>query len=168
MQLRLPVLALAVGCFWCSAPFAPRVFAGNRKLLVQQDSLTDESLKSLLDGMGLEPKKLSKGYLIAIKREAWTYNMQLVLSGDGTKLGINANLGVVDKPEEVPASAWLALLQANSEIDPSSFYFEKEQKKLYLHRVLDNRGLTAVVVRKQVEAFCDNLKSTGDLWKFTK
>ncbi len=52
------------------------------------DALRNESLKAMLDGMGYSPSPLSKGFLIAIKRDTWTYNMQLVLSDDTTKLGI--------------------------------------------------------------------------------
>jgi hypothetical protein len=129
--------------------------------------LSNGSLQEMLKGLGYEPKPLSKGYLIAIKKDTWTYNMQLVLSGDGTKLGINANLGSVADPDSITASQWKGLLIENSEIDPSCFYFDKDQKKLYLHRVLDNRAITPSYLRQQVENFCANIKETADFWKFT-
>src|SRR5262249_22483861 len=110
--------------------------------------LTDDTLKQMLDNMGMEPKKLSKGYLLAIKQDTWTLNIQVVLSPDGRKLGLNANLGKVDDPAGVTASQWMDLLISNGDIDPSAFYFDKEQKKLYLHRSFDNRAVTPAILRK--------------------
>ena len=50
-------------------------------------TLDNDSLKAMLTNMGYAPTDLSKGYLIAIKRDSWTYNMQLVLSADQSKIG---------------------------------------------------------------------------------
>ena len=129
--------------------------------------LTDENLEKTLEDMGLEPKKLSKGYLIVVKQDTWTLNTQLVLSENKTKLGMNSNLGVVEE-EKVTASQWMSLLVSNGDIDPSSFYYNKEQKKLYLHRSIDNRDLTPAILRKEIETFCSNVRSTSKLWEFTK
>jgi hypothetical protein len=130
--------------------------------------LTDEGLETMLDQMGYAPSKLKKGYLIVIKRDEWTINIQLVLSGDSTKIGINANLGKVEDPDSITADQWKSLLVANSDVDPSSFYFDKEQKKLFLHRAIDNRAVDAAYLRKQIESFCNNMTSTSKLWSFTK
>ena len=130
--------------------------------------LSDDGLRQMLDGMGLEPKALTKGFLIAIKRDTWTYYIQLVLSDNKEKLGMNSNLGIVENPDSVTAAQWKALMVSNGDIEPSFFYFDPATKKLYLHRVLDNRGLTPAYVRSQVDAFISNLKGTADLWKFTK
>lgn len=130
--------------------------------------LNDDKLRQMLDGMGLEPKPLSKGFLIAIKRESWTINLQLVISPDQAKIGMNANLGVIENPDAVTAAQWKALLAANTDIDPSSFYFDSKQKKLYMHRVLDNREVTPAYLRTQIDNFIGNMKSTEALWSFTK
>ncbi|MCW3098858.1 MAG: hypothetical protein JWL77_4476 [Chthonomonadaceae bacterium] len=130
--------------------------------------LTDDTLKAMLDNMGYEPKKLSKGYLLAIKQDTWTLNMQLVISPDGRKMGLNANLGKVDDLATVSASQWMDLLVSNGDIDPSAFYFDKEQKKLYLHRSFDNRAVTPPILRKELDNFAANIRQTEPLWKFTK
>ena len=166
--MKTNAVALLALIVWGLTVVAPLAGAGHRGSGQETQALDDGSLKALLGGLGYEPTKLSKGYLIAIKRDTWTYNMQFRLSDDGTKVGINANLGKVDNPDDVPAASWLKLLEANEDVDPSSFYFDKEQGKLYLHRVLDNRGITAPFVRQQVDSFCANLKNTADAWKFTK
>ena len=134
----------------------------------QGQTLTDETLQKMLSDMGLEPKKLSKGFLLAIKQDTWTLNVQCVLSADKTKVGLNANLGMVADVESVTASQWMNLLIANGDIDPSNFYYDKDQKKLYLHRTFDNRDLTAAILRKQLDSFCANVRATEKLWNFTK
>ena len=118
--------------------------------------------------MGLEPKALSKGFLLAIKSGTWTFNVQVVLSPDKTKLGMNANLGLVSNAGVVPAATWLTLLESNGDIDPSAFYFDKDQKKLYLHRSLDNVGLTPARLRTQLDSFVANIRDTSEIWKFAE
>ena len=153
--VKFAVVALALLCSLAIRPAAAQ-------------QLDDAGLKTMLDGLGYEPKPLTKGFLIAIKSGEWTYNMQLTLSPDKTKLGINANLGSVDDIDAVPASKWMALLVSNGDIDPSDFYFDKNVKKVYLHRTLDNRAITPAYLRDQVQHFTDNIHDTADLWDFTK
>ena len=121
-----------------------------------------------LTNMGFEPKKLSKGFLIAIKQDTWTLNMQLVISANTEKIGLNANLGKVEDPASVSAPTWYELLVSNGDIDPAAFYFDKDQKKLYLHRTFDNRGVTPAILRREIEAFGAAICKTESLWKFTK
>lgn len=131
-------------------------------------ALTADSLQKMLDDMGYAPKKLNTGYLISIKRDAWNYNIQVALSPDGSKIGMNANLGAIPKLEDVTAPQWLSLLEANEEVDPSTFYVAKSNQKLYIHRTMDNRALTPAYFRQQVDYFCTNMKDTQKLWDFTK
>ena len=168
MNIHKSSVALLAFALWGSATFAPSIQAQGSDERAAGVVLANDSLKTMLDGLGYEPKALSKGYLVAIKKDTWTINIQLVLSPDQTKLGLNANLGSIEKFEDVPAATWLDLLSENGKIDPSSFYVDKEQKKLYLHRVMDNRAITPAYIRTQVEAFASNIKDTNELWKFTK
>lgn len=147
---------------------SPRLYSQETKPAAAAGALVDDGLRKLLDGMGYEPKPLSKGFLIAVKRDTWTINIQLVISPNGEKIGMNANLGVVENPDGVTAAQWKALLAANGDIDPSAFYFDATQKKLYLHRSLDNRGITPAILRQQIENFCGNMVDTSTLWSFTK
>lgn len=131
-------------------------------------ALTDESLQQALTDLGYTPKKLSKGFLLSFKREgSWTINLQLVLSPDLSNLGLNANLGLVDEAT-VTTAQWIALMGANGDIDPSSFYYDQDKKKLYLHRSLDNRAVSPEFLRAQIEAFSANVTKTEKLWAFTK
>ena len=130
--------------------------------------LVNDTLKQVLDGMGMEPKALSKGFLVALKQDTWTINLQVLISENKSKIGLNSNLGKIDDPDSVTASQWRALLIANGDVDPSYFYFDKDQKKLYLHRSFDNRAVTPAFLRGQIESFAANVRSTEALWKFTK
>jgi hypothetical protein len=168
-SLRLAVLA----CCWAAlsplrAQTAPTETASESTTEAVPGALTDESLQAMLTNMGYTPKALSKGFLISFKRESsWTINMQLVLSPDHTKLGFNANLGKVEEAS-ITAAQWVELLVANGDIDPSAFYFDRKQQKLYLHRSLDNRAVTPEFLRRQIETFAGQVTSTEKLWGFTK
>jgi len=130
-------------------------------------ALTNDCLFTMLTDMGLSPKPLKKGYLVSFKQDTWTINVQFVLSDNLARLGINANLGIVDA-SQVSAAQWQALMVANGDIDPSNFYYDAEMKKLFLHRTLENRYVTAAVLRAQLDTFTSNMRSTANLWAFAK
>jgi hypothetical protein len=81
---------------------------------------------------------------------------------------MSANLGSVKDPNAVKASTWYDLLVGNYDLDPASFYFDPENKRLYLHRMMDNRGITPAMLREQFERFCDNIRGSEKLWSFTE
>ena len=174
MQKFLSATGLFAIILWGCTAVSPLIQAQNtgqdppKPVEASGQTLTEDTLKTVLDNMGYEPKKLTKGYLIAIKQDTWTLNMQIVLSPDGRKVGLNSNLGAVEDPASIQASQWMNLLIANGNIDPSAFYFDKDQKKLYLHRSFDNRAITPASLKKEIENFAGNIVKTDDLWKFTK
>lgn len=127
------------------------------------DRLTDETLHQMLTSMGHAPKPLSKGFLIEVKRDAMVVYIQVVLSPDETKLGLNSNLGIVDE-SSVSAEQWLNLLAANGEYDPSVFFLDRVSHKLYLHRSLDNRAVSLEFLRGQIEKFASNILQSRNLW----
>jgi len=128
--------------------------------------LNDSCLYAMLQQMGLEPRPLSKGFLVAKKEGKWTNNIQVVISPNGVKLGLNANLGRVTE-SEVTGEQWKALLISNGDIDPNNFYYDPQQGKLYLHRAFDNRGVTPASLLYDLQSFSDTIISTEALWKFT-
>jgi hypothetical protein len=130
-------------------------------------TLTDDGLKRMLTDMGYKPKDLSKGFQITIKKNKWTFNIQVVLSDNKEKLGMNTIAGDVKQPLDVPAASWLALLETNPNIDPTTFYFDNVQNRLCLHRACDNRGITQAIVTKELDSFCFDVVSTARYWRFT-
>lgn len=130
--------------------------------------LNDASLQQMLVDMGYEPKKLKQGYVVAIKQGEWTFNVQFLISPNKEKIGLNANVGTVDDTSAVTAAQWMNVLASNTDIAPSFFYFNKNNRTLYMHRVLDNRCITSTILRQQVDAFTASIKDTAEVWKFTK
>jgi hypothetical protein len=130
-------------------------------------AITDADLKKMLVNLGYTPKDLSKGYQITIKKNNWTFNIQVVLSDNKEKLGMNTIAGDVKQPMDVPAASWLALLETNPDIDPTTFYFDKKQNRLCLHRACDNRGVTQEIIAKELDSFCFDVVSTSRFWRFT-
>src|SRR4051812_21843933 len=114
--------------------------------------LTNDCLLTLLTDMGFEPKPLTKGYLVVVKQDTWTINIQVVISENTSKLGLNANLGDVTEAS-VTAPQWLAVMAANADVDPSSFYYDAKLKRLMLHRTMDNRYMTSAILRGQIDRF---------------
>lgn len=155
-------IAAAIAVFLCGFTSLPATAQ------TPSHTLDDASLKTMLDGLGYDTKTLNKGFLITYSVDTWSLYIQMVLSPDGTKLGMNANLGEVGDLSNVPAKKWLDLLAANGTIDPSSFYVDEPNKKLYLHRAIDNRDVTSAFLRGQFEIFVKNITDNGDLWDLTK
>ena len=130
--------------------------------------LDDSSLQQMLTDMGYEPKKLKQGFVVAINQGEWTFNVQFLISPNREKIGLNANMGTVADASTVTASQWMNLLASNTDVAPSFFYYNKNNRTLYMHRILDNRCMTSTILRRQVEAFTTSIKDTAEIWKFTK
>jgi len=122
----------------------------------------------MLENMGYEPAKLSSGYAITLKQDTWTGPVQMLLSPSKTKIGFNANMGTVEDPAAVTASDWQGLLIAQQDMEPSMFIFYKDSKRLFLHRTMDNRGVTPAVLRKELDSFFLAVKNSKDIRKFAK
>src|SRR5262249_36271657 len=161
--------ALFAIVLWASVASIAVVHAGGgHQAQATHEPLNKDSLKTTLAKTGDEPKSLSKGHLLSIKQDTWTLNTQIVISADGRKIGLNANLGKIEDPSTVASDQWMKLLVSNGEIEPSMFYFDKDQKKLYLHRVFDNRSVGPASLRQEIERFCGHIRTTEPLWKFAK
>lgn len=179
LTVSRPPHSLGYGCFGAigmrnlfsgrriAAAFAFALFAGLPGVALAQAVLDDTSLQQMLDGLGYAPKALSNGYLITVENEGWTMYIQVLLSSDHTKLGMNANLGSVDE-STVTADQWKGLLAANNDIDPEGFVYNADTKKLYMHLSLDNRDMTPQTMREQIDNFMGRIRSTESLWSFTK
>ncbi|MGE5202803.1 MAG: hypothetical protein ACM3O6_12150 [Acidobacteriota bacterium] len=142
--------------------------AGGREARAQADgdcsgTLTKECLPQTLKSLGLAFQPTSIGYEVTIKQGTWNFYVQIVLSSDGTKVGFNSNLGDVDE-QKISAGQWMALLAANKDYDPSVFFYDAARKRLYIHRSLDNRNMTPVVLRTQIDAFLKDIRESEKAW----
>jgi hypothetical protein len=168
MNARRNALGLFALGLWCATAAVAVVHAQSTAPanVAVVAPLTDDGLKAMLIGLGYAPTKLSKGYQIVIKRSDWTYTIQVLLSDNRSKLGMNTIVRDLKHPDNVPASAWLGLLETNPDIDPTTFYFDKQADRLFMHRALDNRGVTTDLLKTEIETFCADVAGTSRTWRF--
>ena len=155
MKISVLAVAMALAATGFSPPAA--------RAQVSAGGLNDTTMQAVLVGLGYTPTHLSKGLLIQAKRGTMTLYVQTVLSADERKLGLNANAGVVDI-DTVTAAQWKSLLALNGDIEPTMFYLDVEKKKVYLHRVLDNRSMTPEIFQRELNTFIDQIQSTEKTW----
>ena len=73
------------------------------------------------------------------------------------------------QPMDVPASFLAGAARDRiRDIDPTTFYFDKKQNRLCLHRACDNRDITQAIVTKELDSFCFDVVDTARFWRFTK
>jgi len=58
----------------------------------------------------------------------------------------------------------MGLLASNKDIDPSVFFYDAAKKKLYIHRVLDNRSMTPAILRDQLDRFLADIRNSEKIW----
>ena len=157
--MKRSVLVGAMALAVVATGFGPRAAHAQ----VSAGGLNDTTMQSMLVGLGYAPTHLSKGLLIQGKRGTMTMYVQTVLSADGRKLGLNANMGLVDL-DAVTAAQWKSLLALNGDIEPTMFFLDVEKKKVFLHRVLDNRSMTPEILQRELNTFMDQIQSTEKTW----
>ena len=113
MKANITAVALAALALGVCVP-APRARAETSAEC--SATFNDACLLQTLTDMGLEVRPLSHGYLVTVKQDKWTMFVQFRLSDDGSRLGLNANLGDVNEAE-VTAAQWQAILAANIDVD---------------------------------------------------
>jgi hypothetical protein len=161
------IMALALGVGLCPA----QILAQNQARAVNQ-ALTPDDLGKLLTDMGYEPKKIDDNtYEVIIKRDGWAVYLRCCFSSDKTKLWLISSLGDIKDINQAPADVLANLLIANFNHGPSAFYLEdadannKAAKRLKIGRPVDNRAITASILRQQIDAIFSTIRETKDLWK---
>lgn len=141
-----------------SAPDAPKA----------ADILTEDSLHTMLKNMGynvgIEKTPQGNIYMLTIKRDTWTYVLDVSLSPSKTKLWFSGWLKELPKDGTVTVDRLLDLLEANWLRGPYHFRYHRAFHQLNIALCLDNQGITPAVLRTQLEGFMDTMKSTETLW----
>ncbi|MEZ0263578.1 MAG: hypothetical protein ACAI43_02535, partial [Phycisphaerae bacterium] len=124
-------------------------------------------------GYEVESKTNDKGQsynVLKISRNGWTYNPTVSLSADRTMLWISSPCADL-APAAVgtaPAEKMVALLQKNAEFGPGYFNYKPAVGKIYYSVPAANVNLTAKDLRQKLEQFCDDIRSTEELWSPAK
>jgi hypothetical protein len=159
---------------WLFALAGPGTNAGEKKEKpkLPPDTLTDESLKEKLDDLGYDFKviKSTTGtpmYLLDFTRDNFRYVFYVSLASDKTRLWMSCALRKLPETKIVPTDILEKILTKNDDIGPTHFTLRKN-RFLYLELGLDNYGLTPRRLRKEIDGFAGNIRSTQDLWDPTR
>src|SRR5207244_10001506 len=106
----------------------------------------------MLAKLGYETRALDKTFTqVTLERPGWTSVVRASMSDDNAVVWLDAYLLYVSYPEDVPAGTWKRLVAANEQTAPAAFSFNAKNKRLYLSHPVPNEGVTAVVLRKELE-----------------
>jgi hypothetical protein len=134
-------------------------------------ALTSQTLLKLLTDMGYEPKKINDlTFDLKIQRDGWTIYLRLFLTADQTRVWLTSTLETIPDINKVPAEVLAKLVQGNATYSPCFFYFEvdpknKDWRRLRVANPVDNRGITAAVLRAEIDRMVTNIKNSKPLWK---
>ncbi len=133
-------------------------------------SLTEESLGSSLESIGLKTKKDRQRYDFSFKAdfdgEEWEFTMSAVLSQNGESLWVMAWLDELPKNSgEVPKTALLRLLANNDRLGKGKFFaYIHENRRFVMQRVFDNQDLSPAKLRDVLEDLGGSVAETYDYW----
>jgi hypothetical protein len=134
-------------------------------------TLTDESLKTLLERMGyeFEPIKSTSGltmYRVKFEQSNWTYTMYVSLSGDKSMVWLATPLIELPAGDKVPEAILEKLLQKTDELGPC--HFSLKGRRVYLNLPLENRNITPARLRQALDTMATNVKETAPYWTVEK
>ena len=133
--------------------------------------LTDQSLGTLLQAMGLETKVQEKRYDFAFKAtiddQEWELSMSSVLSQDGSSVWVMAWLDELPKSAaDVPRTALLRLLSDNDKLGKGKFFtYIAANRRFVLQRVIPNENMTAERFRAVLDDLGESVVATHPHWR---
>jgi hypothetical protein len=130
--------------------------------------LTDAKLKEMLETLGYEPReeKIKDGmnYQVFITVDGLKYDVTVQISPNKEKIWTTIPLADMNDEHLKMASRWVKLTQLNDEIGPCYFRYNLQYKRLYMTRPMDNRGVTAKLLRDHLERHTDRCAETKLHW----
>ena len=147
--------------------------AESAKAETQTKAITKADLEKFLKDMGYEPKQSGDtGFNIVLKRDSWTVYFTCALSADGSKLYLMSTLENIEDITKVPADVLANLLEGSYNTSAASFYLRKagndknkNARVLKVAFLVDNRAITAAVLRDGIDQLFTTIKDTKSLWK---
>lgn len=132
--------------------------------------LTDESLGTLLKGMGfdasLEDKRYDFAFKATIEDAEWELSMSTVLSQDTSSVWVMAWLDELPKSAaDVPRTALLRLLADNDKLGKGKFFtYIAANRRFVLQRVIPNENMTAEKFRGVLDDLGQSVVATHPHW----
>jgi len=155
--MRSLTLALTVGMMLGFASLAPAQ---------EGAALKSAELKAMLVKMGYEVRDVADDlYEITMDRDNWQVFVTLSVSKDGKLVWLDTKFPEITNAEAAPGTAYLRLLQENSNIAPNFFAFNKTDNRVHIYRSLDNKGVNSAQLRREITQFDGTVRQTVDLWR---
>ena len=132
--------------------------------------LTDPSLGTLLQAMGLETKTQEQRYDFTFKAtiedQEWELSMSSVLSQDASSVWVMAWLDELPKSAaDVPRTALLRLLSDNDKLGKGKFFtYIAANRRFVLQRVIPNENITSERFRAVLDDLGQSVVATHPHW----
>lgn len=135
--------------------------------------LTIDSLQTMLENMGYEPKTGQYGdgtkyVTVSIARGTWTFAIGLDLSPDKSQIWLSSYLVEVKEPSQVKPEPLYKLLEANNAIWPCYFVYFTSSNGLSIYRPLKNLDVKPALLKNTLESHMNAIESTAGLWDASK
>ena len=165
------VLALTFGVTLARAdePAPPKQAPAPAGTAPEGKTLTDEGLRAMLVNQGYKPTVEKVGtsnlYWVKISRDGVEYSVSFQISPNKEKLWIIVPLADIADVDHAAPAKLAKLLELNDQIGPCYFRFNRQYKRLYLARAMDNRAVTPALFRDNLERTVDRLVETRAAWQ---
>jgi hypothetical protein len=135
--------------------------------------LSDAELGTLFRDLGYTPEeqKLPNGaivYRMKVTKNNMTMIMDAERSPDGTKVWLSAWFKQLAQGEQIPQDILMKMLDVNAKNGPVHFSCNSNIRQLYLALPMDNRGLTAEELRRQIDVLHTVFRDSEPLWNHNK
>jgi hypothetical protein len=136
-----------------------------------QGGLTSDTLKTMLDNMGLDVKDGGNGvWYVGQSRDNWNLNVNISVSQDQTVLWFYATFSAIPDIDKVPASVWKNLLLCNAAYGVTFCIEQPAQGQPYLElqHAIENRGITPQIMKKNLDLMFDSVVNDANWWDQSK
>lgn len=128
-----------------------------------EDRLDAAKLKAMINGLGYETSDLNtevgkEKYQFKITKGSLDVPMAAEFSPSKNYIWFTVFLGA-----SKPTLKFEDMLKRNSEIQPSQFYITSKGN-LMMAIAIDNRSVSAAVMKRNVDKLADDVESTQSLW----
>ena len=125
-----------------------------------------EQLAQLVRDASFEPKTTTDRTVTTSKSlEPWLFPVSVTLSDDEQYVQICVALGAIADKRKTEASKLLALLEANKRQKTAKFGFNTERSRTELLGQLRNDGVTAELLRDEINQLASVAKESEALWQ---
>ena len=125
-----------------------------------------EQLAQLVRDASFDPKTTAGRSVTTLKSlEPWLFPVSVTLSDDEQHLQICVALGAIADKQKTEASKLLALLEANKRRKAAKFGFNTERSRTELLGQLRNDGVTAELLRDEINRLALVAKESEFLWQ---